>query len=106
MCNLKENTLYRYDCNVEKEVRGKNLRHDQIVNIYGTTSIYDEDRHGWQEQPEMWLFNASLNKSYAWCGYNADGEISYILPQDAERLMIVSDKNTNNIEVFNSCSSQ
>lgn len=103
MCNLKENTLYSYDNNVEQEVKPQNLRYDQIINIYGTTSIYDEDRHGWQEQPEMWLFNASLTKSYAWRGYNADGELSYILPQDAERLIVVSDQRTNNVEVFQPC---
>lgn len=104
MCNLKENILYRYDHNVEQEVKPDNLRPDQIINIYGTTSIYDEDRHGWQEQPEFWLFNVSLTKSYVWTGYDADGEIAHILPQDAKRLMVVSDQNTNNIEVFKPCS--
>lgn len=105
MLNLKENTLYRYDQNIEKAIQDQKPRYDQIVNIYGTTSIYDEDRRCWIEQPVMWLFNATIARfSDVWCGYNADGELSHILPQDAERLMIVSDQSTNNIEVFKPCS--
>lgn len=98
--SIKENTLYRYDRNVESVFTAQEPRHDQIINIFGTTSVYDEERHGWQEQSDMWLLNASLTYSNTWCGYNPDGEISHILRSDAKRIIIISDQYTNEIEEY------